>query len=100
MKTSEKAAWALGVAVLLGALVFGHSRRPADPGLVIALASYFVGVHWIVAYLFDSTMYGALRLQPSHKLARAVVMSVGVVLLVLALQFVLGLGGPFASRAD
>jgi hypothetical protein len=55
-------------------------------------------VHWIVAYLFDSTMYGALRLQPSRKLGRAVVMSVGVVLLVLALQFVLGLGGPFASR--
>jgi hypothetical protein len=98
MKTGEKVAWAFGVAVIAGALVIGHPRRPADPGLVIALASYFVGVHWIVAYLFDSTMYGALRLQPSRKLGRAVVMSVGVVLLVLALQFMLGLGGPFASR--
>jgi hypothetical protein len=89
MKTSEKVAWAFGVAVIAGALVIGHPRRPADPGLVMALASYFVGVHWIVAYL---------RMQPSHKLGRTVVMSVGVVLLVLALQFVLGLGGPFASR--
>jgi hypothetical protein len=98
MKTNEKVAWAVGVAVIAGALAIGDSRRPADPGLVIAIASYFVGVHWIVAYLFDGTMYGALRLQPAHKLGRAAVMSVGVVLLVLALQFVLGLGGPFASR--
>ena len=98
MKASEKVAWALGVTLIVGALAIGHTRRPADPGLVIALASYFVGVHWIVAYLFDGTMYGALRLQPAHKLARAAVMSVGVVLSVLALQFVLGLGGPFASR--
>ena len=98
MKAREKVAWALGVAVIAGALAIGHPRRSADPGLVIALASYFVGVHWIVAYLTDGTMYGALRLQPAHKLGRAVVMSVGVVLSVLALQFVLGLGGPFASR--
>jgi hypothetical protein len=98
MKAKEKVAWALGVVLIVSAVAIGHTRRPADPGLVIALASYFVGVHWIVAYIFDGTMYGALRLQPDHRLARAAVMSVGVVLSVLALQFVLGLGGPFASR--
>ena len=97
MKTSEKIAWGLAVAIPAGALVVGAAQRPLEPGLVIALASYFIGVHWIVAYLFDGTMYGALRLQPSHGLARALLMSVGVVLAVLALQFMLGLGGPFAS---
>jgi hypothetical protein len=64
----------------------------------VALAAYFVGLHWIVAYLFDGTMYGALRLQPSRKAARGAVMAVGVALAVFSLQFVLGLGGPFASR--
>ena len=97
MKAGEKVAWGLAVAVLVGALVVGFAQRPAEPGLVIALASYLIGVHWIVAYLNDGTMYGALRLQPSHRLARALLMAVGVGLAVLALQFMLGLGGPFAS---
>ena len=97
MKASEKVAWGLAVALLVGALVFGSAQRPSEPGFVIALASYFIGMHWIVAYLNDGTMYGALRLQPSHRLARALLMAVGVVLSVLALQFMLGLGGPFAS---
>jgi uncharacterized cupredoxin-like copper-binding protein len=97
VKTSEKVTWGLAVALLAGALVAGSAQRPSEPGLVVALASYFIGVHWIVAYLFDGTMYGAMRLQPSHALARAALMAVGVVLSVLALQFMLGLGGPFAS---
>lgn len=98
MKTGEKVGWALGSAVFVVAFALGSARRPADPGLAIALAAYFVGLHWIVAYLFDGTMYGALRLKPTHKLARGVVMAVGVLLAVCSLQFVLGLGGPFASR--
>ena len=98
MKTGEKVAWAVGGAVFVGAFVVGSGRRPADPGLVIALAAYFIGLHWIVAYLFDGTMYGAMRLQPTHKLMRAVIFGVGALLMVLALQFVLGLGGPFSSR--
>lgn len=97
MKAGEKAAWAVGAAIFVIALVVGSSRRPADPALVIALATYFIGLHWIVAYLFDGTMYGALRLQPTDKVMRAVIMAIGVVLAVLALQFALGLGGPFAS---
>ncbi|HSC14481.1 MAG TPA: hypothetical protein VLI71_05150 [Gammaproteobacteria bacterium] len=97
MKASEKVAWGLAGALLVTVLVVGAPQRPAEPGLVIALASYLIGVHWIVAYLNDGTMYGALRLQPSHGLARALLMTVGVVLAVLALQFMLGLGGPFAS---
>ncbi len=97
MKTGEKVAWAIGGAVLAGALALGSARRPPDPGLVIALAAYCVGLHWIVAYLFDGTMYGAIRLQPTHKLMRAVMMGLGVVLAVLALQFMLGFGGPFSS---
>ena len=97
MKASEKVAWGLAAALLVAALVVGSAQRPSEPGLVIALASYLIGVHWIVAYLTDGTMYGALRLQPSHGLARALLMAVGVVLAVLALQFMLGLGGPFAS---
>lgn len=98
MKAGERLAWAAGGAVLAGAFFIGLERRPADPGLVIALAAYFVGLHWIVAYLFDGTMYGAMRLQPTHKLMRAAIMGVGVALAVLALQFMLGLGGPFSSR--
>ena len=97
MKASEKVAWGLVVTLLAGALIAGSAQRPSEPGLVIALASYLIGAHWIVAYLFDGTMYGALRLQPSHGLARALLMSVGVVLSVLGLQYMLGLGGPFAS---
>jgi hypothetical protein len=97
MKAGERGAWVFGVAVLVAALAVGSERRSPEPGLVIALASYFVGMHWIVAYLFDGTMYGALRLQPADKLARALVMTVGVVLTVVALQFMLGFGGLFAS---
>ena len=97
MKAGEKVAWGLAAALLASALVVGAPQRPAEPGIVIALASYLIGVHWIAAYLNDGTMYGALRLQPSHGLARALLMTVGVVLAVLALQFMLGLGGPFAS---
>lgn len=97
MKAGEKVAWGLAAALLAAALVVGAPQRPAEPGIVIALASYLIGVHWIVAYLNDGTMYGALRLQPSHGLSRALLMTVGVVLAVLALQFMLGLGGPFAS---
>jgi energy-converting hydrogenase Eha subunit C len=41
-------------------------------------------------------MYGALRLQPTNKVMRFALLCIGVLLAVCALQYVLGLGGPFA----
>lgn len=97
MKPAEKIAWAVGGVGFLAAAIIGLDERPADGGgLVIALASYAVGLHWIIAYLFGGTMYGALRLQPTHRLARLAVLALGVLLTFLALQYVLGFGGLFA----
>lgn len=97
MKPAEKIAWAVGGVGFLTAAIIGLDERPADGGgLVIALASYAVGLHWIIAYLFGGTMYGALRLQPTHRLARLAVLALGVLLAFLALQYVLGFGGLFA----
>jgi hypothetical protein len=94
MKTAEKAAWALGGLGFIAAAVVGLDERPADGGgLVIAIASYAVGLHWIIAYFFDGTMYGVLRLQPTHAVARVVVLVAGVVLAFFALQYALGIGG-------
>jgi hypothetical protein len=47
---------------------------------------------WIIAYLFDGTMYGALRLQPTHGGARILILVVGVLLAFLALRYALGFG--------
>jgi len=97
MKAGEKIAWGLGVAVLLAAIAFGSRPEPPDGGrLVIVVAAYLIGVHWAIAYYFDGTMYGAARLQPTHAVARIALLVVGVALAVCALQYVLGLGGPFA----
>ena len=97
MKTAEKLAWAGGGLGFLAAAVAGLGERPPDGGgLVIAIASYAIGLHWIIAYLFGGTMYGALRLQPTHRLARLAVVAFGVLLSFLALQYVLGFGGLFA----
>ena len=93
MKTAEKAAWAVGGLGFVAAAVVGLDERPADGGgLVIAIASYAVGLHWIIAYLFDGTMYGALRLQPTHGGVRTVILAVGVVLVFFALRYALGFG--------
>jgi hypothetical protein len=93
MKTAEKAAWAVGGLAFVAAAAVGFDERPADGGgLVIAIASYAVGLHWIIAYFFDGTMYGALRLQPTHGAVRIVILAVGVVLVFFALQYALGFG--------
>ena len=97
MNAKERAAWVLGGLVLVSAIVYGWDQRPVDGGgVVIAIASYVVGLHWIIAYWFDGTMYGALRLQPTQKWPRLAVLVVGVLLAFFALQYALGLGGPFA----
>lgn len=97
MKASEKIAWVLGGLVLVGAILFGSGKRPADGGgVVIAIASYLVGLHWIIAYWFDGTMYGVLRLRPTDNVARVGVLVVGVLLVFFAVQYALGIGGPFA----
>jgi hypothetical protein len=97
MRAAEKIAWAAGGLGFLAAAIVGLDERPADGGgLVIAIASYAIGLHWIIAYLFGGTMYGALRLQPTHRLARLAVVAFGVLLSFLALQYVLGFGGLFA----
>ena len=62
----------------------------------MASVGYLIGFHWIVAYFFGRPMYGALRLQPTHRVGRAVVFVLGIGLVVVALQFLLGFGGPFA----
>ena len=93
MKAAEKAAWAVGGLGFVAAAAVGFDERPADGGgLVIAIASYAIGLHWIIAYLFDGTMYGALRLKPTHGATRTVVLVVGVVLAVVALRYALGFG--------
>jgi hypothetical protein len=97
VKPAEKAAWVVGGLGFVAASIAGLDARPADGGgLVIAIASYAIGLHWIIAYLFDGTMYGALRLQPTHGGVRIVILVVGVVLALYALQYALGFGGLHA----
>jgi hypothetical protein len=93
MRAAEKAAWVVGGLGFIVAAVVGGGERPADGGgLVMAIASYAIGLHWIIAYFFDGTMYGALRLQPTHGVARIVVLAIGVALAFFALQYALGRG--------
>jgi hypothetical protein len=93
MRATEKAAWAIGGLGFIAAAIVGVDERPADGGgLVMAIASYAIGLHWIIAYFFDGTMYGVLRLQPTHSAVRIVILAVGVVLAVFALRYALGLG--------
>lgn len=93
MKASERAAWIVGGLGFIAAAIVGVDERPADGGgLVIAIASYAIGLHWIIAYFFDGTMYGVLRLQPTHGVVRIFILAIGVVLAVFALQYALGFG--------
>lgn len=93
---AEKLAWALGSLALVLALIAAPAARPVDAGLWMASLGYLIGFHWIVAYLFGRPMYGALRLQPTQRGVRTVVFVLGVALVGVALQFLLGYGGPFA----
>jgi hypothetical protein len=92
----EKVAWAIGGVVLLAALLYSPPNRPVDPTLWMASVAYLIGLHWVVAFCFGGTMYGAMRLQPSHRVGRAVIFAAGLALVFFALQFLLGYGGPFA----
>jgi hypothetical protein len=93
---AEKLVWLLGAGVLIAALLASPAARPADAGLWMASLAYLIGFHWVVAFLFGGPMYGALRLQPTHRGARAVIFAGGLLLVGVALQFLLGFGGPFA----
>ena len=62
----------------------------------MASLSYLIGLHWIIAYCSGGTMYGALRLQPTQRMGRAVILAFGLLLVFVSLQFLLGFGGPFA----
>ena len=92
---AEKLVWLLGAAVLVAVLLAEPATRPLDAGLWMASLAYLIGFHWVVAYLFDGPMYGALRLQPTHRIGRAAIFAGGLLLVVVALQFLLGFGGPF-----
>jgi hypothetical protein len=93
VKTAEKVAWAIGGLGFIAAAIVGADERSADGGgLVMAIASYAIGLHWIIAYFFDGTMYGVLRLQPTHGVVRIVILAIGVVLAFLALRYALGFG--------
>ncbi len=93
---AEKLAWVVGSGVLLAALLSSPPNRPVDATLWMASLAYLIGLHWIVAFCFGGTMYGAMRLQPSHQVARGVIFAFGLLLVAFALQFLLGFGGPFA----
>jgi hypothetical protein len=92
----EKVAWAIGSVVLLAALLASPPSRPVDATLWMTSIAYLLGLHWVVAYCFGGTMYGAMRLQPSHRIGRALIFAAGLALVFFALQFLLGYGGPFA----
>ena len=93
---AEKVGWAIGIVALVAALSVRPAPRPVDAGLWMASLAYLLGLHWIVAYVSGGTMYGALRLQPTQRLARTVIFVAGLFLVAVALQYLLGFGGPFA----
>ena len=93
---AEKAAWAVGVIAFVLAVLIAPEHAPVDVGTWIAGIAHLIGVHWIVAYCFGGPMYGALRLQPSQRVARTIVFVLGLALVFIALQYVLGFGGPIA----
>lgn len=92
----DKIAWAVGVVAFVLAVVFAPAHAAVDVGTWIAGLAYLIGLHWIVAYCFGGPMYGALRLQPTQRVARTFVFGLGVVLVFVSLQYVLGFGGPIA----
>jgi hypothetical protein len=93
---TEKVAWAVGAVAFVLAVLFAPEHATVDVGTWIAGLAYLIGLHWIVAYCFGGPMYGALRLQPTQRVARAIVLALGVALVFIALQYVLGFGGPIA----
>jgi hypothetical protein len=93
---AEKIAWALGLVVLVTVLLAEPATRPLDAALWMASLAYLLGLHWIVAYFSGGRMYGALRLQPTQRMARTGMFAAGLLLVVVALQYLLGFGGPFA----
>jgi hypothetical protein len=93
---TEKVAWIVGAAAFMLAVLLAPEHAPVDVGTWIAGLSYLIGIHWIVAYCFGGPMYGALRLQPSQRVGRTIVFAVGLGLVFVALQYVLGFGGPIA----
>jgi len=93
---AEKIAWASGLVVLAAVLVAEPATRPLDAALWMASLAYLLGLHWIVAYFSGGRMYGALRLQPTQKMARTAIFTAGLLLVTVALQYLLGFGGPFA----
>jgi hypothetical protein len=93
---AEKIGWAVGIIALVAVLTVAPATRPVDAGLWMASLAYLLGLHWIVAYVSGGTMYGAMRLQPTQRLARTVIFAAGLFLVVVALQYLLGFGGPFA----
>jgi hypothetical protein len=95
---TEKLAWAAGIGVFVAAIRLAPAAAPVDTGTWMAGLLYLIGLHWIVAYLFGGTMYGALRLQPSNRVGRTVVLGLGLVAVFIALQYVLGFGGPLAAE--
>lgn len=93
---TEKLVWVVGAAVFVSAVLLAPEHSPVDVGTWIAGLSYLIGFHWIVAYCFGGPMYGALRLQPSQRVGRTIVFALGLALVFVALQYVLGFGGPIA----
>jgi hypothetical protein len=92
----EKVAWAIGGVVLLAALLVSPPNRAVDATLWMTSIAYLIGLHWVVAYCFGGTMFGAMRLQPTERIGRTVIFVFGLLLVFCALQFLLGFGGPFA----
>ena len=93
---TDKIVWAIGVVAFVVAVLFAPEHAVVDVGTWIAGLSYLIGLHWIVAFCFGGPMYGALRLQPTERVARSFVLVLGVALVFIALQYVLGFGGPIA----
>ena len=93
---AQRLAWVLGGSVLVAALFASPDGRPLDATLWMAAVTYVLGFHWIVAYCFGGTMYGALRLQPQNRVARTGIFAFGLLLVFFAMQFLLGYGGPLA----
>lgn len=97
---SEGVVWTGGLLLLVGAVLWGVESNRFSAELLMVVATYVLGLHWIVAYLFNGVMYGAIRLRPAHKAMRAVIFALGILLVVLALWSALGFGGPFAMALE
>ncbi len=103
MKRRPKGEWVVwtgGMLMLIGAVLWGSDSNRFSAELLMVIATYVLGLHWIVAYVFNGVMYGAIRLRPAHKLMRTVILALGILLVVLALWAALGLDGPFTLALE